>query len=291
MDDLVKQAIEFYKSGDKEKAEKFLRAALQIDDSNLDAWLWLSGVTKNNLEKIFCLEQVLKINPSNAHAKQGLELLRKQKPKETYRPNPGQSASSSFVSRIKSPGKSQSYTSEQDIKKDYSQGRNKTSEKRIFQVKPSKIPTLIQGGIYISLFILGYLLLSAYYFTSPQNSNNMFAGFTLSLKPLFDISIIVFCCLISIACAIKIIKINFTTYTLTSFRLVIDDGVLTRHHKVIPIDKIQDVAYHQSILERLFNIGDVIVESAGEKSAIHLLDLVKCAARSQEILNLLKDGV
>ena len=80
----------------------------------------------------------------------------------------------------------------------------------------------------------------------------------------------------------------FTNYTLTPSRIIIEFGFLGRSHKTIPIQNIQDVSYEQNIFERFIGVGDVVVESAGEKGSIHLLDLPDCIERSQQILRLVE---
>jgi uncharacterized membrane protein YdbT with pleckstrin-like domain len=73
--------------------------------------------------------------------------------------------------------------------------------------------------------------------------------------------------------------------------LIVDSGVLAKHHKTIPVQRIQDVAYRQSFLERMFGIGDVIVESAGEWGSVRLADLADCEMRTQQILAILHRDV
>ncbi|MDP1793022.1 MAG: PH domain-containing protein [Acidimicrobiales bacterium] len=58
----------------------------------------------------------------------------------------------------------------------------------------------------------------------------------------------------------------FTTdFVLTSDRLITRSGVLSRHTREIPIERINDLACHQSIFERLIGSGDLLVESGGER--------------------------
>lgn len=58
----------------------------------------------------------------------------------------------------------------------------------------------------------------------------------------------------------------FTTdFVLTTDRLVTRAGVLSRQTREIPIERINDLACHQSIFERLIGSGDLMVESGGER--------------------------
>ena len=55
----------------------------------------------------------------------------------------------------------------------------------------------------------------------------------------------------------------FTLYVLTNERLISRSGVLARHGLEIPLEQINDLSFHQSILERVFHCGDLLIESAG----------------------------
>lgn len=57
----------------------------------------------------------------------------------------------------------------------------------------------------------------------------------------------------------------FTLFVLTSDRLITRKGVLAKHSKEIPLERINDVAFSQTVLERMVGAGDLLVESAGER--------------------------
>jgi uncharacterized membrane protein YdbT with pleckstrin-like domain len=80
------------------------------------------------------------------------------------------------------------------------------------------------------------------------------------------------------------IKRLFARYTLTDERLIVQAGVLSRSRKIIPLNRIQDVSFRQSAIERPLGMGDVIVESAGERGGVHLVDLPECEAYSDRLL-------
>jgi len=56
-----------------------------------------------------------------------------------------------------------------------------------------------------------------------------------------------------------------TNMVLTTDRLILRAGVLSKSGREIPLERINDLAYHQSLLERLIRAGDLVVESAGER--------------------------
>lgn len=74
-DNLLKQGIAAFKSGQKTKARTLFGQALKQDQRNEKAWLWMSCVMETDEERRACLEKVLAINPSNTAAIRGLEYV------------------------------------------------------------------------------------------------------------------------------------------------------------------------------------------------------------------------
>ena len=65
----------------------------------------------------------------------------------------------------------------------------------------------------------------------------------------------------------------FTRYVVTNERLIVRSGVLARKGKEIPLEVINDVAFSQSILERMVHSGDLLIESAGEQGQSRFTDV------------------
>ena len=57
----------------------------------------------------------------------------------------------------------------------------------------------------------------------------------------------------------------YTNFVLTSDRLITRSGVIAKQSKEIPLERINDVTFTQSIFERMLGAGDLMVESAGER--------------------------
>lgn len=68
---------------------------------------------------------------------------------------------------------------------------------------------------------------------------------------------------------------RFTMFVLTSDRLITRTGILSKHSKEIPLERINDVAFSQSILERMVGAGDLFIESAGERGQTRISDVRK----------------
>ena len=83
MDDLIKQGADALRAGNREDARKLLLAAVKQNPDSERAWGWLYNVMDNDREHIFCLNQMLRINPNNEKASQLLKsLTRPQSPFE-----------------------------------------------------------------------------------------------------------------------------------------------------------------------------------------------------------------
>ncbi|KAA3664054.1 MAG: hypothetical protein DWQ04_07670 [Chloroflexi bacterium] len=72
---LIQAGAKALKAGERDKAHQLLMQAVQQDEQNEKAWLWLSGAVKTKEERRVCLENVLTLNPDNATAKKGLTKL------------------------------------------------------------------------------------------------------------------------------------------------------------------------------------------------------------------------
>lgn len=75
VDGMVREGVGAYRAGRKEEARILLMRAVEIDQYNEDAWLWLSAVVETPEEQRTCLENVITINPNNERAKQGIQIL------------------------------------------------------------------------------------------------------------------------------------------------------------------------------------------------------------------------
>jgi uncharacterized membrane protein YdbT with pleckstrin-like domain len=65
----------------------------------------------------------------------------------------------------------------------------------------------------------------------------------------------------------------FTLYVLTTERIVVRTGVVSRSSKEIPVESISNVVFTQQVVERMLGYGDVLLESSGETSATRLQDV------------------
>jgi uncharacterized membrane protein YdbT with pleckstrin-like domain len=80
-----------------------------------------------------------------------------------------------------------------------------------------------------------------------------------------------------------VLRWKTTTYELTTGRLRVREGILTRRGRDIPLTRISDVSFTRSLLDRLVGAGRLVVESPGEHGQIVLTDIPQ-VERVQAIL-------
>ena len=73
---MIQQAITDARAGNKPAAMAALSKVVRQDPGNARAWYLLSQVVDRPEQAIYCLEQVLKVQPENIQAKQRLQKLR-----------------------------------------------------------------------------------------------------------------------------------------------------------------------------------------------------------------------
>jgi uncharacterized membrane protein YdbT with pleckstrin-like domain len=64
---------------------------------------------------------------------------------------------------------------------------------------------------------------------------------------------------------VPFLRWRFTLFVLTTDRLITRSGIIAKQSKEIPLERVNDVTFSQSILERIVGAGDLLVESAGER--------------------------
>ena len=64
-----------------------------------------------------------------------------------------------------------------------------------------------------------------------------------------------------------------TVYELTTKRMRLRDGIITRNGRDIPLSRITDVSFRKGLLDRLLGCGTLVVESAGEHGELTLTEI------------------
>ena len=81
----------------------------------------------------------------------------------------------------------------------------------------------------------------------------------------------------------RLISWQTTHFVVTSDRLVFRSGILAKHTRDIPLEKVNDLASSQSFFERIIGAGDLLIESAGERGQETFSDIPHPDAVQQEI--------
>jgi uncharacterized membrane protein YdbT with pleckstrin-like domain len=56
-----------------------------------------------------------------------------------------------------------------------------------------------------------------------------------------------------------------TNFVVTTDRLIHRKGVFSKHGKEIPLERLNDISFRKTLLERMVGAGDLLIESAGEQ--------------------------
>ena|SRR5271165_2204801 len=78
----------------------------------------------------------------------------------------------------------------------------------------------------------------------------------------------------------------FTKITISGDKLYYETGALSKHTRIIQMPKIQDVRVVQSLGQRIFGVGDLSIETAGEASRLTVSNLDNPRALAETILEL-----
>lgn len=65
--------------------------------------------------------------------------------------------------------------------------------------------------------------------------------------------------------AVRFAKWNTTSFVLTTDRIIHRVGVFAKSGREIPLERLNDISFHQTLLQRVMGAGDLLIESAGER--------------------------
>jgi uncharacterized membrane protein YdbT with pleckstrin-like domain len=80
------------------------------------------------------------------------------------------------------------------------------------------------------------------------------------------------------------LKRNMISYTLTDAKIEIDQGLIARTTRNVPLRNIQDVTVRASITQRILGYGDIIVENASELGGTTILENIQDPRRHADLL-------
>lgn len=144
-------------------------------------------------------------------------------------------------------------------------------EDLVFELRPhwvALVPAVLWSlGLLVALF-LGYAAIDAIVGGDASLPKSIFATLITLLW-------------IGLAVA-RFLRWRFTLFVLTTDRIITRSGIIAKHSKEIPLERITDVTFTQTVIERLIGAGDVVLDSSGDLGALRI-----AAVRKPEEVQLL----
>ena len=88
----------------------------------------------------------------------------------------------------------------------------------------------------------------------------------------------------------RYLKWTTTNFVVTTDRLVYRSGVLAKHGKEIPLERVNDISFHQTVFGRVIGCGDLIIESGGERGQQLFSNIPKPSLVQNEIYRQLESN-
>jgi uncharacterized membrane protein YdbT with pleckstrin-like domain len=89
--------------------------------------------------------------------------------------------------------------------------------------------------------------------------------------------------------AIPFLRWQTTTYELTTRRLRLRQGILSRSGRDFPLIRISDVSFSHGLIDRLLGCGRLVVESAGEHGQLVLTEIPQVEKVQATLFQLVED--
>lgn len=80
-----------------------------------------------------------------------------------------------------------------------------------------------------------------------------------------------------------------THFVITSHRVLVRRGILSRSGRDVPLSRINDVSFEHSFFERLLGCGTLVIESAGERGQVSLEDVPRVERVQGELYQLIEN--
>ena len=77
----------------------------------------------------------------------------------------------------------------------------------------------------------------------------------------------------SVLFAWRLLQWRFTRFTVSNHRVMFRAGVIGRAGVEIPMERVSNVNFHQSVLERIIGAGDLVIESSGVDGQSRFTDI------------------
>ncbi len=92
------------------------------------------------------------------------------------------------------------------------------------------------------------------------------------------------------ACLFPWLRWRTTRFIVTSRRVVIRSGVITRTGRDIPLTRVNDVTYTHGLIDRLLGCGTLLIESGGERGQLVVSDVPHVATIQRHLSDLVEEA-
>lgn len=114
--------------------------------------------------------------------------------------------------------------------------------------------------------------------------NSVLTGWLQTAATYLGLGIVIVCAAILV---VELVKWRTTYFVVTTDRVIYRQGVVARTGIEIPLERISNVNFHQSITERLLGVGDILVQSGGEDGEQTFSDI----SRPEEVQNIVNSCI
>jgi uncharacterized membrane protein YdbT with pleckstrin-like domain len=114
--------------------------------------------------------------------------------------------------------------------------------------------------------------------------NSTLSGWLQTSATYFGIGTVIVCAAILV---VELVKWRTTYFVVTTDRVIYRQGVVARSGVEIPLERISNVNFKQSIPERLLGVGDILVQSGGEDGEQTFSDI----SRPEEVQNIVNSCI
>jgi uncharacterized membrane protein YdbT with pleckstrin-like domain len=90
-------------------------------------------------------------------------------------------------------------------------------------------------------------------------------------------------------CAVPLLRWRTTSYELTTRRLRLRRGILSRQGRDFPLIRISDVSFSHGLIDRMLGCGRLVVESAGEHGQLVLTEIPHVEHVQAQLFQLVED--
>jgi uncharacterized membrane protein YdbT with pleckstrin-like domain len=88
---------------------------------------------------------------------------------------------------------------------------------------------------------------------------------------------------------VRYMKWLTTNFVITSNRLIFRQGLIAKSGIEIPLERVNNVNFHQSVFERILGAGDLLIESGGEDGQQRFTD-IRRPAQVQNLIHAQMEG-